>query len=103
MKDVLITGKKKNRCEVCGKKIGRLDRMKLKLMQKAVKVDRTGKASREFEELKDHCPDCLAKIFKERAGLAMQDLKEQLGDKPIPKKFRKAFEKAGLTNKEEKK
>lgn len=101
MKDVLIIKKPKPRCPNCDKKISRLDRMKLKLMEKAMSIN--PQAQKEFEELKGHCPDCLASIFKARGELAWEKAKEQIGEQPLPKKFHKAFEKAGFIDKEQKK
>jgi len=91
----------KPRCTGCGKKIGKIDRMKLKMMEKTMSI--SPQAKKEFEELKGQCPTCLSLIFTARGQEAWSKAKQQIGDKPLPRKARRLLEKVGFIDKEKKK
>jgi len=84
--------KDKKKCPKCGKKIGRTDRMKLKIMLKAIETNE--KAKQEFEAVKDHCPKCIADFFKPKFKEAMSELKQTIGEKVIPDKVKGLLKKA---------
>jgi len=91
----------KSRCLDCGKKIGKIDRMKLKMMEKTMSI--STQAKQEFEELKGRCPTCLTLIFRARGQEAWSQAKQKIGDQSLPRKARRLLEKAGFIEKEGKK
>ena len=75
--------KKKPRCTKCGRKIGRTDRLKKKLIERT-SLQYSEKFRQEYEERKDWCLKCLMKYFKPR----FKEASEQLKGVIIPKRFR---------------
>ena len=80
----------KPHCPNCGKKIGKTDRMKLKLM--STSMGYSSKAQVEFTEVYDKgwCPKCIADFFKPKFKEAMKEL----GGRVIPEKFKGLLKKA---------
>ena len=81
--------KKKSKCPNCGKKIGRVDKMKKKLIERTA-LQFSEKFREEYEERKDWCLKCLMKFFKPRLKEASKQLKGVI----IPKRFKKILKKA---------
>ena len=80
--------KKKHICPVCGRKVGRTDRMKKKLIERT-SLQFSEKFREEYEEREDWCLKCLMKFFKPR----FKEASEQLKGVIIPKRFRKILKK----------
>ncbi len=81
--------KKKQKCSNCGKKIGRADRMKKKLIE-TTSIQFSEQFKQEYEERKDWCIKCLMKYFKPK----FKEASKQLKDKVVPTHFRKILKKA---------
>lgn len=81
--------KNKQKCSNCGKKIGRADRMKKKLIEKT-SFQFSEQFKQEYEERKDWCTKCLMKYFKPK----FKEASKQLKDKVVPERFKKIIEKA---------
>ena len=81
--------KKKPKCPECGRKIGRTDRLKKKLIERA-SLQYSEKFREEYEERKDWCLKCLMSFFKPRFKEATKQLKGVI----IPNRFKKIIKKA---------
>lgn len=91
MKDVLTVVKKKPRCPKCGKKLGRADRLKLKMMNKWINFQEfSEEAKQDFKEVEGCCSKCIMKFL----GPKFKEKSKQLGDKVIPDEFKKILDKA---------
>lgn len=75
--------KKKPQCPKCGRKIGRTDRMKKKLIEKTA-TQFSDQFKQEWEERKDWCLKCLTKFFVPR----FKEASKQLKDKVVPERFK---------------
>ena len=80
--------KKKSKCPNCGRKIGRTDRLKKKLIERT-SLQFSEKFRQEYEERKDWCLKCLMSFFKPR----FKEASEQLKGVVIPKRFKKILKK----------
>jgi len=78
----------KERCPHCGKKIGKVDRMKVQLMRRGLGFSE--KAEKEFKEVETWCPKCIQNYFKPKFKEALGQLKEET----IPKRFKGLVKKA---------
>jgi len=75
--------KKKSKCPICGKKIGRGDKMKKKIIERT-SLQYSEKFRQEYEERKDWCLKCLMNFFKPK----FKEASEQLKGVIIPKRFK---------------
>ena len=78
-------------CPICGRKIGRLARMKRKLMFEASKMN--PQAFKEFKERQNWCPTCLALFFADRFDESVKKLDEAVWER-LDMTERKLLEKA---------
>ena len=77
-----------DRCPKCGKKIGKTDKLKKRLMSQSMAFSE--RAMKEWEEVKDWCPKCITAYFKPKFKEALGQLKEEA----IPEKFKGIIKKA---------